>query len=83
MVVISAFSPIQSINKKLNDIERKVCRFKSIAFAIINFVVFLVFMCWEMLLYAKAVCMGLILVAVGIIISLMFTSVHLQAINSS
>ena len=66
-VVIFLFSPIESSNKRLNSVEKKVFRRKSIIYLVIAVFVYVIMMRIGKLIYAKTVMHSVCLVAYGLI----------------
>lgn len=65
-IIIFIFSPIESPNKKLNSMERKIFRYKSIIYLIIAVLAYIILMKREEVGYAKTIMCSVCLVAIGL-----------------
>lgn len=66
-IIIILTVPVESANKPLNKIEHKVFRRNAICIAFMESGICLVFLGVNMILYARAVCVVMILVTIGLV----------------
>lgn len=67
-LIIFLFSPIESPNKRLNGVEKKVFRHKSIIYLVIAMLIYGALIKVEEVEYAKTIMYSIILVAIGLIL---------------
>ncbi len=73
-LAIVIFAPVQSRNKPLNAVEKKVYRKKSIVIAVIETGVFAAFAAFDLSIYARTLFFGMLLVVVGMLAGLISES---------
>lgn len=65
-IAIFRLSPIESENKKINDAERMIYRHRSIVIMVVSIILYVLFLCMDMYLYAKLLSFALFSIAVGL-----------------
>lgn len=66
-ITIFLLTPIESENKKINDMERKIYKYRSILIVVITVVLYILFLWGKMFLYANILSFALFSVAVGLV----------------
>lgn len=65
-IVIYLFAPVESVNKRLNSVEKKVFRRKSIMYLMIALFIYVLLLRKDKTLYLKTIMYSVCLVAVGL-----------------
>lgn len=65
-ITIFRLSPIESENKKINDVERRIYKYRSTVIMVVTIALYVLFLWVDMYLYAKILSFALFSVAVGL-----------------